>query len=98
MKLDSWEHLSEEWRLIKVYYGNDTGLVSIRSGTLVVATWDTSCVSMPAGIPEVTVEECDLQKLFGDDQKQMQGYQDRLEIREVLGSRLAREIVLEPKM
>lgn len=37
------------------------------------------------------------QKVVGDDQKQMQGYKDRLEIREVMGNRLAREIVLEPK-
>ena len=37
------------------------------------------------------------QKVVGDDQKQMQGYKDRLEIREVMGDRLAREIVLEPK-
>ena len=37
------------------------------------------------------------QKVVGDDQKQMQGYKDRSEIREVMGTRLAREIVLEPK-
>ncbi len=37
------------------------------------------------------------QKVIGDDQKQMQGYKERLEIREVMGDRLAREIVLEPK-
>lgn len=37
------------------------------------------------------------QKVVGDDQKQMQGYKDRLEIREIIGDRLAREIVLEPK-
>ena len=37
------------------------------------------------------------QKVSGDDQKQMQGYKDRSEIREVLGDRLAREIVLEPR-
>ena len=36
------------------------------------------------------------QRLIGDDQKQMQGYRDRSEIREVMGNRLAREIVLEP--
>ena len=36
------------------------------------------------------------ERLVGDDQKQMQGYRDRSEIREVLGNRLAREIVLEP--
>jgi hypothetical protein len=38
-----------------------------------------------------------LQKLFGGDQKVMQGYKERLEIREVTGDRLGREIVLEPK-
>lgn len=37
------------------------------------------------------------QQVVGDDAKQMQGYKDRLEIREVLQDRLAREIVLEPK-
>jgi hypothetical protein len=37
------------------------------------------------------------QKVSGDDQKQMQGYKERLEIREILGDRLAREIVLEPR-
>lgn len=37
------------------------------------------------------------QKISGDDQKQMQGYKDRLEIREIIGDRLAREIVLESR-
>lgn len=37
------------------------------------------------------------QKVVGDDAKQMQGYRERLEIREVLGERLAREITLEPR-
>jgi hypothetical protein len=37
------------------------------------------------------------QKLFGSDQKMMQGYRERLEIREVLGDRLGRELILEPK-
>jgi hypothetical protein len=37
------------------------------------------------------------QKMIGSDEKQMQGYKDRSEIREVVGGRLAREIVLEPK-
>jgi hypothetical protein len=37
------------------------------------------------------------QKMIGNDEKQMQGYKDRSEIREVMGGRLAREIVLEPK-
>ena len=38
-----------------------------------------------------------IQKVIGDDQKQVQGYKERAEIRDVLGSRLAREIVLEPR-
>jgi hypothetical protein len=38
-----------------------------------------------------------VQKVIGNDEKQMQGYRDRSEIREVMGDRLAREIVLEPK-
>ncbi|MEP6568279.1 MAG: hypothetical protein ABJC10_00760 [Acidobacteriota bacterium] len=38
-----------------------------------------------------------LQTVIGDDEKQRQGYRQRLEIREVMADRLAREIVLEPK-
>ena len=37
------------------------------------------------------------QKMVGNDQKQMEGYKVRSEIREVMGDRLAREIILEPK-
>lgn len=37
------------------------------------------------------------QTVIGNDEKQMQGYRDRLAIREVMGTRLAREIVLEPR-
>ncbi|MEO6050858.1 MAG: hypothetical protein ABIP78_05940 [Pyrinomonadaceae bacterium] len=37
------------------------------------------------------------QVIVGNDAKQMQGYKERLEIREVLQDRLAREIILEPK-
>ncbi len=37
------------------------------------------------------------QKVVGNDTVQMQGYNDRLAIREIIGDRLAREVVLEPK-
>ena len=37
------------------------------------------------------------QRVTGNDEKQMQGYKDRAEIREVMGDRLGREIILEPK-
>ncbi|HEX8097903.1 MAG TPA: hypothetical protein VF507_07700 [Pyrinomonadaceae bacterium] len=35
------------------------------------------------------------QKVIGNDEKQRQGYRERLEIREVMGERLAREIVFK---
>jgi hypothetical protein len=38
-----------------------------------------------------------LQTVAGDDERQRQGYRDRLQIREVLETRLAREHILEPK-
>jgi L-rhamnose mutarotase len=38
-----------------------------------------------------------LQKMFGGDEKVMQGFKDRSEIREVIGTRVAREMILEPK-
>jgi hypothetical protein len=37
------------------------------------------------------------QKVSGSDEKQMQGYRERADIREVMGNRLGREIVLEAK-
>ena len=37
------------------------------------------------------------QRVVGNDEVQIKGYKERLEIREVLGDRLAREIILEPK-
>jgi hypothetical protein len=42
-------------------------------------------------------EEALAQRLIGNDAKQQQGYRDREAIREVIGSRLAREIVLSPR-
>ena len=38
-----------------------------------------------------------LQTVTGNDEEQMQGYRNRLQIREVLDVRTAREIVLEPR-
>jgi hypothetical protein len=42
-------------------------------------------------------EEALIQRVIGNDEVQMQGYRDRAEIREVMGSRIAREIVLQPR-
>lgn len=36
-------------------------------------------------------------RVAGDDQKQMQGYKDRSEVREMMGDRLCRELILSPK-
>lgn len=38
-----------------------------------------------------------LQAVVGNDDKQRQGYRERLEVREVMGNRLARDIVLESR-
>lgn len=38
-----------------------------------------------------------LQKVIGDDQKQIQGYKERLEIRDIIANRIGTEIVLEPR-
>ena len=37
------------------------------------------------------------QKVSGNDQQQMQGYKERTEIRNVMGGRLGREVILEPR-
>ena len=37
------------------------------------------------------------QRVVGDDEKQRQGYRERIGIREVMGDRLGREVVLSPK-
>ena len=42
-------------------------------------------------------EDALAQQVIGNDEKQRQGYRERLEIREVMGGRLAREITLEPR-
>lgn len=48
---------------------------------------------------ERNLEKADalLQTVIGNDEKQRQGYRERLEIREVLADRMAREIVLDSK-
>jgi hypothetical protein len=37
------------------------------------------------------------QRLFGSDQQQQQGYRERADIREIVGDRVAREIILSPR-
>lgn len=42
-------------------------------------------------------EEAAIERILGDDEKQIAGYKARAEIREVIGERLAREVILEPR-
>ena len=42
-------------------------------------------------------EDALYQRTIGNDEKQRQGYRERLEIREVMAGRLAREIILEAR-
>ena len=58
---------NDELRLVKVHYGPDIGLVSLRAGKLLVATWNTGNFSVMSGIPSVTVEGLQAYQLFGED-------------------------------
>jgi hypothetical protein len=44
-----------------------------------------------------TKQDALYQRVTGNDEKQRRGYRERLEIREVMSNRIAREIVLEPR-
>jgi hypothetical protein len=46
---------------------------------------------------EDKIEAVVMQSLDQNDQKMIEGYQDRANWREIIGDRLAREIILEPK-
>lgn len=61
---------------------------------LMLMTEYKDLASMEAAEPKI---DALAQKLFGSDDKMRQGYKERLEVREVLGNRLGREIVLEPR-
>lgn len=61
---------------------------------LMLMTEYKNLATMEANEPK---EDALYQRTIGDDEKQRQGYRERLEIREVLAGRLAREIVLEPR-
>jgi hypothetical protein len=61
---------------------------------LMLMTEYTNLAAREAAEPKMLALQ---QQLLGSDEKMRQGYRDRLEVREVLGTRLAREIVLEPR-
>ena len=61
---------------------------------IILMTEYKDLATMEANVPKA---DALAQKMEGDDTKQMQGYKERAEIREIMGIRLAREMVLEPK-
>lgn len=61
---------------------------------LMLMTEYKSLAAMEAGKDKA---EAVVQRVIGNDQAQMQGYRNRAELRDVLGDRLGREIILEPK-
>jgi hypothetical protein len=61
---------------------------------LMLMTEYTNLAAREAAEPKMQALQ---QQLLGGDEKMRQGYRERLEIREVLGTRLAREVVLEPR-
>ena len=61
---------------------------------LMLMTEYKDMASMEAGEQKA---EAIAMKLVGGDEQEMKGYKDRTEIREILGDRLAREVVLEPR-
>ena len=61
---------------------------------LMLMTEYKDLATMEAGVDKADALS---QKVSGNDEKQMQGYRERADIREVMGNRLGREIVLETK-
>ena len=61
---------------------------------IILMTEYKDLASMEANAPKA---DALAQKMEGDDPKQMQGYKERAEIREIMADRVAREMVLEPK-
>ena len=59
--------LVEQLRLIRVNYGNDTGLVALTTGTLIMSTWDTSRVSVMSSVPAVDLYDDEMTVLFDEE-------------------------------
>ena len=97
-------HLAGQWKDLQEAMKKESVVVSYKvlgceshganDFNLLLMTEYKDLATMEANEPK---EDALAQRTVGDDQKQMQGYKDRSEIREVVGSRLAREMVLEPR-
>lgn len=50
-------------RLLKVYYGRDVGLVSLRRGKILVTAEEE--ITVPSGTPQVTIHDSDMSRIYG---------------------------------
>ena len=98
------DYLSKQWKANQEAAKKENLIVSYKVLTteahgpddwnMLLMTEYRDLATMEANEPK---QDALAQRVVGDDQKQMQGYRDRLEIREVMGTRLAREMVLDPR-
>ena len=92
-----WKKAQEESKkegLILSYKVLTTEAHGTNDWNIMLMTEYKDLATMEANEPK---EDALAQRVVGNDEQQMQGYRNRAEIREVLGGRLAREIILEPR-
>jgi hypothetical protein len=95
---DEWKREQEALKkanLILNYKVIETEGHSTGDWDLMLMTEFKDLASMEANADKM--EAVSMQALSSDDKKMIEGYKDRAEWREIVGNRLAREIVLEPK-
>lgn len=61
------KNLIEEYRLLKVSYGTDTGLVSLITGELIACVEDGKPLRTTDGIARLDIPDCDMEKLAGPE-------------------------------
>lgn len=61
------QKLLETYRLIKVEYGNDLGLISLITGDLLAVAIDSQNLSVPGIIPRFTVSDKWMTDNFGEE-------------------------------
>ena len=56
-----------EPKLLKVFYGQDTGLVSLSTGVLLACVDDGHYLATPSDIPSYTITDGDAETMFGEE-------------------------------
>ena len=97
-------YIAGQWKAEQEAQKKDGNILSYRVMSVeghTPAEWNlmlmTEYKSLAAREANEDKSEAVAQKVVGNDEKQMQGYKEREQIREITGIRLAREIILEPK-